>query len=79
MDSMCHGMLIIEKIKENDILEIATRIKVTKASVEQGFRLIQHNFMIIDDGVPEEVTLVGEVLVPWNVHKEGNVGQTGKP
>ena len=29
---------------------------------EQGFILIIHKFMIIDDEVPEEVTLVDELL-----------------
>ena len=35
----------IDKEKEDEILEISTRsiIEVTKASIEQGFRLIIHN------------------------------------
>ena len=54
----------IDKEKEDEILGISTSsiIEVTKASIEQGFRLIIHNFVIIDDEVAEELTLADELI-----------------
>ena len=56
--------VVIDEEKEDDILRVNTRsvIEVTKASVEQGFRIIIHNFEIIDDEVSEEITLADELV-----------------
>ena len=48
--------VVIDEEKEDDILRINTRsvIEVTKASFEQGFRIIIHNSEIIDDEVSDD-------------------------
>ena len=54
---------------------------MTKASIEQDFRLIINKFGIIVDEVAEEVTLVDELVFlekSWYLCKEGNSGQAGK-
>ena len=43
--------------------ESQPKVNLKKVSVQQGFRLIIHNFLIIDDKVPEKVTLGDELCL----------------
>ena len=53
----------IDQRKVDEILEIPTMsiIKVKKASIEQGFRIIILEFEVIDDDLDEEITLDDEL------------------
>ena len=62
--------------------ESQPKVNLKKVSVQQGFRLIIHNFLIIDDKVPEKVTLGDELVFSeksWYLEMFTRLGSGGIP